>query len=258
MGHVKPTDSLAPDADTHNAQHCKTVTRTSVWHLVDTVLQPGVVKIRRAIIGTLERRAHISTTGAITPQALGLPSESVGYMPSSWTTLSRILKRSEVEGDDVFIDFGSGMGRVLYQAAMGYPFRRVEGVEMSADLTAVARENLDRGRGSHRFRCDDIRLVTCDVHDYEIPDDLTIAYFYNPFRGAIFQSIVDRLVASVQRHPRRLRVIYLNPLEEKRLLKAGFREVRRLRGVRPGQQARARMYELAPPKITARPAASAP
>jgi hypothetical protein len=96
------------------------------------------------------------------------------------------------------------------------------------------------------------------VHDYEIPDDLTIAYFYNPFRGAIFQSIVDRLVASVQRHPRRLRVIYLNPLEEKRLLKARFREVRRLRGVRPGQQARARMYALAPPKITARPAASAP
>jgi hypothetical protein len=62
------------------------VTRTSVWHLFDTVLQPGVVKIRRAIIGTRERRAHISTTGAITSQALGLPSESIGYMPSSWTT----------------------------------------------------------------------------------------------------------------------------------------------------------------------------
>lgn len=220
--------------------------RAAMSRLIDALLGPGLVKIRRAIVRTIERRAHISTTAAITPHALGMPSESVGYMPSSWTTLNQILKRSEVHHDDVFIDFGSRLGRVLYQAATGYPFRRVEGVEVSADLTAVARENLDHGRGSRRLRCEDIRLVTCDVHDYEIPDDLTIAYLYNPFRGAVFQSIVDRLVDSVQRHPRRLRLIYLNPLEEKRLLDAGFREVRRLRGVRPSEQARARMYELLP------------
>ncbi len=220
-------------------------TRTRVTQLNESVFKPSVKTLRRALVRTLERRARIRTTADIPPEALGFESGYLGYMASSWTTLSRILRRSEVTRDDVFVDFGSGMGRVLYQAAMRYPFRRVEGVELSPELTAVAQENLDRSRD--KFRARDIRLVTCDVLEYEIPDDLTIAYLYNPFEGDVFQSVVDGLVASVQRRPRRLRVIYLNALEEQRLLDAGFREVRRLRGIRGDGPWRARMYELTPP-----------
>ena len=210
--------------------------------MYDRVLRPAAAKPRRALIRTLERRARIRTTADIPPEELGFSSEYRGYMASSWTTLHRILKRGEVGPKDVFVDFGSGMGRVLYQAAVRYPFRRVEGVELSPEPSAIAQENLASGR--HKFRARDIRLVTCDVLEYEIPEDLTIAYFYNPFPGEIFQAVVDRLVASVRRHPRRLRIIYLNALEEQRLLDAGFREVRRLRGIRSDGPWRARMYEF--------------
>lgn len=215
---------------------------------VGTAAGPAVVRLRRALIRLLERRAGITTTGVITREELGHSSECWGYEVSGWTTLRRILRRGEVDHDDVFIDFGSGLGRVLYQAAQRYPLRRVEGVELSAELTAIARRNLDPTR--HRLRCRDVRLVTSDVLDYEIPDDLTIAYLYNPFTDAIFQTVVDRLVESVQRRPRRLRLIYLNPLEDERLRHAGFREVRRLRGVRRTATSGARMYELTPMDVT--------
>lgn len=220
------------------------MTESSIWRVYDATLKPVYGSVRRGAIWTLERRARIRTTGIITPEELGFTSAySVRYEASRWNTLKCILRRREVGPTDVFIDFGAGMGRVLYQAAMRYPFHRVEGVELSPELTAVARENLDRHL--HRFRCGDVRVVTCDALDYEVPDDLTIAYFYNPFNGPVFASVIDRLVESVQRRPRRLRVVYLNPVEEQRLLDAGFREVRRLRGLRPGQW-RARMYELSP------------
>ncbi len=217
--------------------------RTRVTQLNESVFKPSVKTLRRALVRTLERRARIRTTADIPPEALGFESGYLGYMASSWTTLTRILRRSEVSDDDVFVDFGCGMGRVLYQAATRYALRRVEGVELSPELAAVAQENLDRNR--HKFRARDVRVVACNVLEYEIPDDLTIAYLYNPFQGEVFQTFVDRLVESVQRRPRRLRVIYLNALEEQRLLDAGFREIRRLRGIRPDGPWRARMYELA-------------
>jgi hypothetical protein len=206
-----------------------------VRSLFNATVKPIYVAARSAGIGLLERRAHIKTTGHLTPEQLGFsPEHRVRYEPAQWFALARILPRREVSSADVLVDFGSGMGRVVYQAASRYRLARVEGVELSAELTAVAIDNIKRNRG--RMRCEDIRLVTADALEYKIPDDITIAFFANPFTGPIFQSVVDRLVASVERHPRRLRVIYLNPVEEQMLLDAGFRVVRRLRGLRPGRQ----------------------
>jgi tRNA G46 methylase TrmB len=40
------------------------------------------------------------------------------------------LPESEVGHDDVLLDVGSGMGRIVYQAACSYPLRRVVGVDL--------------------------------------------------------------------------------------------------------------------------------
>jgi SAM-dependent methyltransferase len=148
--------------------------------------------------------------------------------------------------DDVFVDVGSGKGRVLLEATR-YPFRRVIGVELSAELNAIAARNLaatDRGR-----RSGPVELVTEDVRAYRIPDDVTVAYAYNPFQGPVFQHLVDELVASVDRRPRRLLFVYRNPVEHDRLAATGrFRLVRARRGRRPGKRWSAltsiRVYEL--------------
>ncbi len=126
-------------------------------------------------------------------------------------TLRRILPPREVTNHDVFVDFGSGMDRVVLQAAR-YPFRKVIGVEISERLHRIARKNLVRNR--RRLRCPDIELVHADVLDYELADDVTAAFLYNPFQGEIFPTVVARLLQSVERNPRPLRIIYVNPVEE--------------------------------------------
>src|SRR3712207_4322280 len=73
----------------------------------------------------------------------------------------------------------------------------------------------------------DVEIVTGDALAYEIPDDVTVLYLYNPFTGETFQKVLDNVVASLERAPRRLRVIYRRPTEHDRVMATGrARQVR--------------------------------
>jgi hypothetical protein len=196
------------------------------------VVRPTFRALRRLGVGALERRARIRTHGRVDLDELNLASlHRVHYEPSPWLALRRVLPQREVGPDDVLIDLGSGKGRIVYQAAKRYDLARVIGVELSAELTAAARENL-AGRDGE-LRCTNIERVTADALEYELPDDVTIIYLANPFAGPVFAAVVQQMLASQQRRPRTLRVVYFNPVEEQQLLDAGFEVRRRLRGLRP-------------------------
>ena len=63
--------------------------------------------------------------------------------------------------------------------------------------------------------------MTADALEYEIPDDLTVAYFYCPFYGGVFRRVVESLLASVDRRPRAVRLLYNYPLEHPYLISTG-------------------------------------
>lgn len=103
------------------------------------------------------------------------------------------------------------MGRVVIRAASRYRFARVLGIEISDELHRIAEENLNRIRARLRSP---VELVCADVLDYRIPDDVSVVFLNNPFRGAIFRHAIDALTESLDRAPRRLRLIYRAPREE--------------------------------------------
>ena len=181
---------------------------------------------RQVALLIFERRHGIKTSAEISLEELGLAHpDRLHYRPSEWRTLRRILRTDEVGPGDVFVDFGSGMGRVLLEAAE-YPFGRVIGVELSQELNDIASRNVER-RLPH-LRCKRVEVVTADVVDYPIPDDLTVVYLANPFGGEIFSAVVDNLISSFDRRPREIRIIYNYVREEARLLGTGrVRKVRR-------------------------------
>jgi SAM-dependent methyltransferase len=170
--------------------------------------------------------------------------DRVWYQASGWTYLRRILPRHEVAADDVFLDLGSGKGRILLEAARGYSFARVIGVEISEQLNEIARDNVERRR--HRLRAA-VEIVTADAAAYEISDDVTVAYMYYPFVGDTFCRVLDNVLASLERRPRRLRLIYALPTMEDAVLGSGvFRVARTVRTVNLGVPQRIVMFEARP------------
>jgi SAM-dependent methyltransferase len=207
--------------------------------LFSRTLRPAFVHMRDSLDRRIERRHGLDTFGKIVMDEHDI--ERGFYKPLPWGALSRILSRNEIGPNDVFLDLGAGKGRAVFLAAAHYPFKRVIGVELSEELSAVARANIAQVRD--QLLCQDVEIVTSDVLDYEVPDDVTVVFFYNPFRGRTFASVIQKLLESVDRRPRRMRVIYLFPTEFEHLQATGrFRLVRRARGWRPTRQW-ARSYE---------------
>jgi SAM-dependent methyltransferase len=134
----------------------------------------------------------------------------IPYVPSGWRSLPSALRHIPISDDDVFLDLGSGKGRVVLQAAER-PFKRVIGVELSPELTAVAQENLHAVRA--KLRCQDVELIVADITTYRIPDDVTIVYAYNPVRGQLFNAAMNALIASYDRNPRPMHLLYRYPRE---------------------------------------------
>ena len=215
------------------------------------VVRPPYVRARQAVRTALfDRRYGVETEEGVSQADAGVRDPlSTPYQAAGVLSMRRILPRRTVSSADVFVDLGSGKGRVVLQAALNYPFRAVYGVELSESLHAVALANLERVRP--RLRCQQVHLLRADAREADLPDTVTVAYLNNPFGGEVFESVIDRLVASVDRNPRRLRIVYANPVEEAALLATGRVRLLRIgRGWRPGAEwSRSnshRLYEVTP------------
>ncbi len=154
----------------------------------------------------------VDTAGRIRLEELGAASPGrENYSPVSWPALRRALPRGDLGPDDVFLDLGAGKGRMLLVAAR-HPIPRAIGVEISPKLAGIARANL-RCAASH-LRCPQVEVVTADAASYRVPDDVTVVHMFNPFSGPVLAAAVDRVLESIDRSPRTVRLVYSNPRED--------------------------------------------
>jgi len=157
-----------------------------------------------------DRYLGIETASVVHHEGLEFGEETGGfYQASNWLNLVKlhqVLRSWHVTRDEAFIDFGCGKGQVLALASR-FPFGRVIGLELSPSLIAIAEQNAARIRPKARSGA--IELVEGNALDYQIPDDLTVAYFYMPFPTSVFEVVVANIAASLERTPRRFRIVYL-------------------------------------------------
>jgi SAM-dependent methyltransferase len=177
-------------------------------HFLDRVVDPMI-----------DRALGLETAEFVSVENLGLNRQvAFDYGVAGWRSLQVILKRGEVTATDVFADFGSGKGRVLYLASR-YPFRRIIGIDLSPRMADDARRNLrDQPR---------VQVVEANAAEWPVPDDLTFACFHNPFPNAVFEAVTSHLLVSLERRPRRFRLIYRRPHRmHGHLLERGFTLIR--------------------------------
>jgi SAM-dependent methyltransferase len=152
-----------------------------------------------------DRRRGLSTAGDADNVELGIADlRNHWYVPTDYETFQRAMPQVEVKSSDVFVDFGSGKGRIVILAA-ALPFRRVIGVEFSAQLHEIAAANVIASG------CENIELVLADATQWQVPPDATVLFFYNPFDGVILAKVMANVKRSLAEAPRKITIVYVRP-----------------------------------------------
>jgi SAM-dependent methyltransferase len=178
-----------------------------------------------------ERKLGADTSYVIPRQQLDGDTDALShatdYFPSSYLVLHEAFSRvgADCRGA-VLVDYGCGMGRALLFAST-LPIKRMIGVELSPRLCAAATENLTRLYRKRRRSEPPWFIVNSDARTFAVPDDANLFYFFNPFDAVVLGQVIDNIVRSVRKIPRKCTVIYANPLHEAEFVSRGFRRMAR-------------------------------
>jgi SAM-dependent methyltransferase len=185
---------------------------------------------------SFDRRFATDTAGAVQPEQLGIRDvaareQAILYLPSPARVTRWMLDQLGVEhADFTFVDLGCGKGRVLLVASE-YPFRRIVGVEISPQLAAIARSNLDLYRPRARA-CQDVEVINTDATQLAFPDGNLWLHLYHPFEPVVTEAVLAQLEQALQRQPRRAVVAYLTYASAVEAVDEVFARFPRLKRVR--------------------------
>lgn len=172
-----------------------------------------------------EKKYGIDTTGADELRSLedkGIDiSHATIYMPASYDLLENFFSRINLKEYHHFVDIGCGKGRAICVAA-SFGAKKITGVELSKDLCVSAKENLQETKEKYPDFIYDV--YNNDAFYFHIEKDVDCIFMFNPFDETIMSGVLENIEASLQKNPRKITVIYINPLQKHLFLESGFKE----------------------------------
>ena len=120
-----------------------------------------------------------------------------------------------INRNDNLLDYGSGKGAAMMLFAR-YPFGKIDGVEYDKCLHEIAENNFKIKNMKHLIS------YNSDATQYTDIDFYTYYYFNNPFRGKILEQTIEQIKNSYVRNPRKIIIIYQNPLESQLFINTGL------------------------------------
>ncbi len=164
-----------------------------------------------------------TTSGTVAWRARLLGLFHSPYQPTDPALFREMMANLPIAFDQfTFVDLGSGKGRTLLMASE-YPFRRIVGVELIAELHRAAEENI-RVYHSATQQCKQIEAVLADAREFELQEEPLALYLFNPLPERALSEVLQRLKKSLKRVPRPVWVVYHNPSLEGALNASGFLE----------------------------------
>ena len=134
----------------------------------------------------------------------------VDYSATKPRVFTRFLALLQPDRTGTFVDLGCGKGRVLLLAAK-FGYRKVVGVEFSPQLCRIARSNVSAyWRKTHAAT--EFEILETDVCGYQMRDDETVYFLFNPFDAVVMRIVRENLEASFHRRPRTISLLYYNPV----------------------------------------------
>lgn len=143
--------------------------------------------------------------------------ECAEYTPTPWESLQRIADAINIRKGDALFDYGMGKGGVIVWLSLKNLFQNLAGVEREEDLYRIACENFKKlAIENVTAICSDAREITNELDAYNY------FFFYNPFSGAVFASVLLNIINSYKRKMRTIRIIYINTVCHDMIMASGI------------------------------------
>lgn len=128
---------------------------------------------------------------AAPPPDSALPAGAVPYLPCGVDEILAMLRDVPLGPEDVVVDLGAGLGRVVMLVHLLSGVRTV-GIEIQAHLVEAA-------RATSRALGIDVTFEQADVVDVEL--DGSVFFLYAPFNGALLARVTEKLRQLALRRP---------------------------------------------------------
>ncbi len=158
-----------------------------------------------------DRLYGTNTSGTIAIKDLAISSVNlelaIWYEPMSVKVFTQIMDKLKITFHEfVFIDFGSGKGRVLFLAYF-YGFKNIIGVEFAKELNKTAQENVSifdrKTKQNTKIQC-----ICEDATNFSIPNEPLVIFFYSPFKGKVMETVLNNISKSLANHRRKIFLIF--------------------------------------------------
>lgn len=161
-----------------------------------------------------DRRLGVGTFGHYDPTV----KDGRYYGTAKYSVLTKVFDVLKPKANEVLFDIGCGLGRPMFFAASQYGFEHCVGIEANPRLVMMGNKNIESYRGAGNIT---IQQVLAQDANY---DNADIIFMYNPFGYLTMQAVLKNLEASLRVRPRKLRIAYLNPIEERAFLESSIFE----------------------------------
>jgi SAM-dependent methyltransferase len=201
-------------------------TKPLAW-VFESVKRRGPVLTFKVVLSVVidmgfDLRYGTDTMRWVEVKTLDFESEHKGnaarYSATKSRPLRMLMRKLDLPKDGVFVDLGSGKGRVLLVAAQ-CGFEKIVGVEFSRKLCEIARENVKTFARKTRITAR-IDIVEADVASYCIESEHNVFFMFNPFDKVVTDQLLANLHASVTQFPRKIWLIYNTPIHDEAVSKA--------------------------------------
>ncbi|MBR3810985.1 MAG: class I SAM-dependent methyltransferase [Agathobacter sp.] len=130
------------------------------------------------------------------------------YEPTPYSVLERLANSGLIRKKDFVLDYGCGKGRVDF--FLSYQTRaKTIGIEYDERIYQAAVENQKNAVSGGRTE-----FVLARAEEYEVPNEVTVCYFFNPFSIELLRKVMARIVESYYACPREITLCFYYPSEE--------------------------------------------
>ena len=144
---------------------------------------------------------------------LPVNEEDNNYEVTYYNDLVTMFDEISMEPEDTLVDFGCGLGRVLFYCNSRHYCRTV-GIENNARVYDRLLTNAASYQSKFLDQEERMQFLNVEAEAYEIGDEDNYFYFFNPFSSATFKKVLDNIIASVRRQPRDIELLIYYPTFE--------------------------------------------